>query len=458
MNTGSTASSGTEGPDPQDPQEAAEAPAGAEGQPTEPEHDPARRAFFFQFGKQAATAAAQVAGMADVVGRTSSAMAGELLGLDDSGSTAERPPFERSGVATDPVVSAAEPAGEDSHRSAYRLAGDELVMLDQRRIPEALDEVVAVRGSDVAYYLRLGVARGGPLMAQLAAYGLALTASERIDGPAEARDLELRRTRRALVEARASSRLLAWSTERMQGAISGLGPSSPGAEVATTMRDEADAIARDITTWEAAVAARLVEQLPQPGGRPLTVLLHGDHGPLSTGQLGAGLAALTRLRDAGRELRLYVTEGRPFMDGARLASWELRQAGLEHKIIPDAGVAWLFDREPVDAVLVRAEWVAANGDTGALVGARAVAQLAAAVEGEQPRLIVLGPTAVIDPSTPDGAAIPTELRPARDLSTYLADVPVRAADALVPAADVIPGALVAVMVSELGAGWAGEPR
>ena len=169
------------------------------------------------------------------------------------------------------------------------------------------------------------------------------------------------------------------------------------------------------------------------------------------GQLGAGLAALGRLRDAGRELRVYVTEGRPYMDGGRLGAWELRQAGIEHRIIPDSAAAWLFDSEPIDAVLVRAEWVAADGATGALVGARALARLAATTVGAQPSIVTLGPDAATDPTTPDGASIPTELRPARELAAYLSDVPVRASDALVPAADVIPSELVDLRVTESGA-------
>ena len=66
------------------------------------------------------------------------------------------------------------------------------------------------------------------------------------------------------------------------------------------------------------------------------------------------------------------------MDGVRLASWELRQADIDHKVIPDTAVAWLFEREPIDVVLVDADWVAANGDTGAVIGSRAVALQAAA--------------------------------------------------------------------------------
>jgi len=475
MTTGSTASSGTEGLDPQEPGEARDTatpppdagvpestdPSAVDDAPDEEVYDPARRAFFLQFGKQAVSAVGQVAGMADLVSRTSTGVATELLGLGEPEPAGERPEFTRSGSSS-PVVSAAAPAAEDAFRSAYRLAGDELVLLDQRGIPESLDEVAAKRGSDVAYYLRLGVVRGGPVMAQVAAYGLALTAKERAEQPGDQRDVELRRTQRALVEARPSARLPAWSMERMGEALAGFDEQSPGEDVATALRAEADAIATDIGAWQAAVAGALAELLPSPGGRPLAVLVHGDQGALGGGLVGTGLSALRQLRDAGRELRVFVTEGRPFMDGARLASWELRQAGLEHKIVPDAAVAWLLEREPLDAILVSAEWVAANGDVGALVGSRGIAQLAAAATptaaGKRPRLIVSGISATLDPATPDGAAIPVEMRPAKDLSTYLANVPIRASDALVPACDVIPAADISAMVSEHGVTTPGGPR
>ena len=455
MATGSTASSGTDPQDPREPGEAADAPTPGESGADEAVHDPARRAFFFRFGKQAASAVGQVAGMADVVGRTSSALAGELLGFDEPEAPARKPAFVRSGVAGEPVTSAAAPAAEHTYRSAYRLTGEGLVILDQRRVPEALDEVVAVRGSDVAYYLRLGVARGGPLMAQLAAYGMWLTAAERADQPAELRSVELRRTEQALSDARPSSRLLAVAVERMRAAIAGSGESSPGTEVAAALRAEADAIAAEVTVSEATLASRLEAVLPQPEGRPLTLLLHGGQGSLIAGQLGAGLTALGRMREAGRDLRVFLTEGRPFMDGARLASWELRQSGIEHKIVPDAGCAWLLERTAFDAVIVRGEWVAANGDTGALVGARGLAQLVAAAADEdegRPRLVTIAPSAAYDAGTPDGGAIPSELRPSRELATFLAGTPIRASDALVPAADVIPAGLIDVHLTDEAVG------
>jgi methylthioribose-1-phosphate isomerase len=476
MATGSTASSGTEGLDPQDsdetPAQVAATPSAAPGRPPSPaeaalpadaapvaepapsagaatqaevEHDASRRAFFFEFGKQAVTAAGQVAGMTDLVSRTSGGGIASLLGLDEPAAPAERPAFARSEGGP---VSAAPPAADDAFRSPYRLAGDELVLLDQRGLPERLDEVAAKRGSDVAYYLRLGVASGGPVLAQVAAYGLALTAAERADQPGDQRDVELRRTERTLVEARPSSRLLAWSMARMRASVAGFGESSPGSEVALALRAEADAIAADFSSWHATISHALGDLLAPPDERPIAVVVHGDLGAQSGGLVGAGFPAVVRLRDARRKVRVFVTEGRPFMDGDRLASWELRQAGIEHKILPDSAVAWLLERESIDAVVIGAEWVAANGDTGALIGSRAIAQLAAAA---QTRVIAIAVSATIDEATPDGSAIPVELRPARDLVAYLADTPIRASDALVPAGDVMPAATVSVLLTEQGA-------
>ncbi len=395
----------------------------------------------------------QAVGMADIVGRTSSSVAANLLGLDRPETPRALPEFTRSGRSA--VVSrAAAPAAEDSFRSAYRLVGDELILLDQRGVPERLEQVTARRGSDVAYYLRLGVSRGGPVMAQVAAYGLALTATERADQPAAARDTELRRTQRALLEARPSSRLPAWAMQRMARVIDACEESPDGTTVATLLRQEADAISLDFQSANTAIAAGIAESLPRPEGRPLAVLVHGSQGAVAGGLVGTGLAALLRIRDEGRPVRVFVTEGRPYMDGARLTSWELRQAGIDHKVIPDAAAAWLFEREVIDAILIAAEWIAANGDAAGLIGSRALAQQAALGrldrDGQGPAVVVHGVRGVIDLDTPDGASIPVELRPARDLSAYLADVPIRAADALVPATDVIPAGLIGALVTESG--------
>jgi len=459
MDTEPTASSDTEAPEPHASEEAppaqpaALAPPAAPGPPAPPEapppHDVARRAFFKEFSRQALTTVGHVAGMANVVSQASSSAATSLLGLDEP----------KTRVVSTPTVSpraasAAKGSVDHTYRSAYRLEGDTVVLLDQRVIPENIEEQVCRRGSDVAYHLRVGVCRGGPVMAQVAAYGLAMTARERLEQSAESRWREIKRTRNALVGARPSSRLPGWAMERLDSVLERLGEDAPSEAVAKALWAEADDIATQFQSHHSAIASHLVANLPNPADRPLTVLLHGNPGALSGGLFGTAISALSMLAEQDRDLRVFVTETRPFMEGARLASWELRQLDIEHHVIVDSAVAWLFAREPVDAVLIAPEWIAADGAASAVIGSRAIAQQAAAAppgpDGARPRVLVCGSSVNVDPGVADGAAIPVELRPARELSAYLAGVEVRATGAMVPATDVMPAELIGGLVTEQG--------
>jgi methylthioribose-1-phosphate isomerase len=231
-----------------------------------------------------------------------------------------------------------------------------------------------------------------------------------------------------------------------------------GEELAGAMLREADAIASHLQAAQSEIALALADVLttliPESHDRAIGLLVHGNPGALSGGLVGTGITALARLHGEGRRLRVFVTETRPFMEGARLAAWELRQAGIAYQVIPDSAVAWLFEREAIDAVLIEADWVAANGDVGAVVGSRAIAQLAAAAPSDdrrsRPSVIVSAVTAAIDHETPDGSAIPADLRTGRELAAYLGDVPIGPADGLAPVLDVIPAASISALVTDRG--------
>ena len=109
-----------------------------------------------------------------------------------------------------------------------------------------------------------------------------------------------------------------------------------------------------------------------------------------------GLAFVQALVGAGREVHVWQTESRPSLEGRRQAAHQLAQADLAHTVIPDAAVGWLLASKPVDAVLLRADWVVANGDSVALLGALNVARLASHA-GVPVHAVATG--AVIDPAT-----------------------------------------------------------
>jgi methylthioribose-1-phosphate isomerase len=149
-------------------------------------------------------------------------------------------------------------------------------------------------------------------------------------------------------------------------------------------------------------------------------------------------------------MRVWVTETRPLMDGARLASWELATLGIEHTLLPDAAVGALFERERIDAVLLGGEWVAANGDVGAISGSRVVAGMAATASGGPVPLFVVAPIATFDPLTPDGRAIPTDDRPGRDLQSHVTGTRLARTRGWNPGVDVVPRAWVGAIVTEMG--------
>jgi methylthioribose-1-phosphate isomerase len=127
---------------------------------------------------------------------------------------------------------------------------------------------------------------------------------------------------------------------------------------------------------------------------------------------------------------------------------------VSHQVIADAAVAWLFERQPVDLVVVAAETIAANGDAATLVGGRAIADLAAAARGRDavpaPRLVVIATGSTIDAARSGAGALPDERRPVRELGSYLASAATPGTDLLNPAVDVIPADRIDVLVTEAG--------
>ena len=213
-----------------------------------PEVDVGRRAFFRSFGKQALVTAAQVAGLANSVSMGSTNVAANLVGLGLGAAQAPPAPAGtragQSGVMG-PAYPASDAAAAPRFRSAYRLAEGALYILDQRGLPERLEEQTCRRGSDVAFYLRVAAVRGGPIVGQLAAYGVALSAQEMADRAYQARQGEFRRVSRSILVTRPSSRMLRWTLDRLSLLWDSLPEEVTAAESAAAMRREADTLAMD---------------------------------------------------------------------------------------------------------------------------------------------------------------------------------------------------------------------
>ena len=178
------------------------------------------------------------------------------------------------------------------------------------------------------------------------------------------------------------------------------------------------------------------------------VLTHCNAGGLATADYGTALAVIYAAHEQGKRVRVYADETRPLLQGARLTTWELMQAGIDVTLICDNTAGLLMKQGKVDLVLVGADRIAANGDVCNKIGTYALAVLA---RHHGVGFMVAAPTSTIDMSIASGADIPIEERAADEvLACGGIRVGPDGVDAHNPVFDVTPAALVDCIVTERG--------
>ena len=199
---------------------------------------------------------------------------------------------------------------------------------------------------------------------------------------------------------------------------------------------EADAITTAATAAFVSIGQRWAELVV---GDRITLLVHGDSGPLACGIVGMLTAGIQLLIERGAGVHVWVTDGAPRSEGARLTALELTQLDIAHTVIPDSAAGWLFASRAVSAVILRGDTVASNGETVSSLGSRQVAQLA--TDTHVP-VYVLAPTASWNRQARDVSALVLDLRSAAELGSAN-----RAR--LNPPFDVVPARHVTSYVSEV---------
>ncbi len=403
--------------------------------------DLARRRFFRQFAADAFQAAATVVGAANAIQQTSIQAASAILD-PEAGAKA-------MAAAASPAT--AEPVAPTGFRTAFRLDGERLILVDQRSLPGRLNEIECRTGADVAWSIREMVIRGAPAIGQAAAYGMALTAGRAIALQPTVRRATIRATGTSLRSARPTAVNLGWAVDRMMAAMEAVGlrdEDEDGAAIADAMWAEANAICAEATRDHGLLAEHGLASLPAPLDRPLRLLTHCNTGPLACGQFGTALGIVQAAVHAGREVHVHVDETRPYLQGARLTAWELEQAGVPYTLIADSAAGALLATGTIDAVLVGADRVAANGDTANKVGTYPLAALAAR---HRVPFFVCAPINSVDRATPDGASIEIEERSASEVLEF-GGVRVAPPGATVwnPSFDVTPADLISAIVTEEG--------
>lgn len=314
---------------------------------------------------------------------------------------------------------------------ALRRVGDHIEFLDQRRLPFRVEYVRCHDAAQVAAAIRDMVVRGAPAIGCAAAWGIAL---EALRGT---RDFDAAFA--ALGASRPTAVNLRWALARMRQRIDAHPHDLPEALAA-----EASAIQAEDRAINEAIGRNGAPLVPA-GARIMT---YCNTGALATAGHGTALGVIRSARDAGKNVSVLVNETRPYLQGARLTTWELMQAHIPVTLITDNMAGHFMCTGQVDLVVVGADRVAANGDVANKIGTYGLAVLAAR---HRIPFHVAAPIPTFDPTIPDGGAIPIEQRSADEVVGYggvrWAPEGVHAAH---PAFDVTPAELISTLITDRG--------
>jgi methylthioribose-1-phosphate isomerase len=323
--------------------------------------------------------------------------------------------------------------------------GEDIIMVDQRKLPATEVYVTCKSVNDVAKAIKTMVIRGAPAIGVCAAMGLALGAARSKATGTKQFTTEFQRNCDLLAATRPTAVNLFWAIERMKRTFSAGALAGESVEqLQARLRTEADRIHDDDVASCRAIGVHGATLVPAEAN----ILTHCNAGALATAGYGTALGVIRGAVEAGRKIRVLADETRPFLQGARLTAWELVKDGIDTTVITDNMAGSIMRAGDIDLVVVGADRIAANGDTANKIGTYPVAVLAK--EHGIP-FYVAAPCSTIDLSTPDGDAIPIEERDAREVthvgSHQLAPDGARVRN---PSFDVTPHKFITAIITERG--------
>jgi methylthioribose-1-phosphate isomerase len=322
---------------------------------------------------------------------------------------------------------------------------DGIVMIDQRKLPTVEEYPVFKTYEEVAEAIRVMVVRGAPAIGVAAAMGVALGVRDcNARNIAELQE-EFKKITDTLAGTRPTAVNLFWAIERMKRCFQ---------EVATDGADKR-AVADRLIQEALAIQAEDIESNKRMGrfGQALlpnsgTILTHCNAGALATAGYGTALGVIRAAVENGKHLRVLADETRPFLQGARLTAWELWKDDIDVRVISDNMAGSFMRQGLIDAVIVGADRIAANGDVANKIGTYPVAVLA---KQHDIPFYVAAPFSTLDLKIPDGSHIPIEQRDPTEV-THIGGVRVVPDGVSVfnPAFDVTPHHFVTAIITDRG--------
>ena len=323
---------------------------------------------------------------------------------------------------------------------------ESIALIDQRRLPAEEIWHTMTRAPEVAAGITDMIVRGAPAIGITAAFGVALAARAQVDAApgltVEALADGLLPVHKLMAETRPTAVNLFWALERTRALT--IAPHDSAEALAQALLAEAIHIFEDDRARCLAMGEHGAALLPD-GARVLT---HCNTGGLATGGFGTALGVLRAQHRKGQLARVWIDETRPYLQGARLTAWECLKDGLPGVLITDNMAAHMMQRGEVDAVIVGADRIAANGDAANKIGTYGLAVLC---RYHDIPFYVAAPLSTFDWSIPDGSLIPIEQRSAEEVTLVQGKrIAPEGIEAAHPAFDVTPASLITAIVTERG--------
>lgn len=317
-------------------------------------------------------------------------------------------------------------------------------LIDQTKLPHTRETVRCTTVAETTAAITNMIVRGAPAIGITAAYGMVIAAEAAAPGDSADLIAELARAKTTLDAARPTAVNLRWATDRMLALAHALHERTSANELVERLLSEAHAIRDEDEAMCYAIGEWGAQLLPEGAN----VLTHCNAGGLATAGYGTALAPIKTAHTQGKQVHVFVDETRPFLQGARLTTWELQDAGIPQTLITDSMAGYFMRQGAIDCIIVGADRIVANGDVANKIGTYSLAVLA---QAHNIPFYVAAPTSTIDLSMTSGDDIPIEQRDPREVThlggQLLAPEGVQAAH---PAFDVTPHSLIKAIITERG--------
>jgi methylthioribose-1-phosphate isomerase len=315
--------------------------------------------------------------------------------------------------------------------------------LDQTKLPTVETYVTCTTYQQVAEVIRNMVVRGAPAIGVAAAMGIALGANNsRAETVADLKK-DFDQICQVMGQTRPTAVNLFWAIRRMQEKFVTL-RICPVPQIKQALIEESRRMHAEDIAANQAMGRHGATLMPATG----SVLTHCNAGALATAGYGTALGVIRAALEQGKKLHVYADETRPFLQGSRLTAWELMKDGIPTTVISDNMAGSMMRQGKIDAIVVGADRVAANGDVANKIGTYTLAILAK--EHGIP-FYVAAPISTVDFDTRDGSGIPIEQRSRKEV-THIAGrqmVP-DGVEVENPAFDVTPARFVTAIITERG--------